>query len=480
MVEIKLKLSYDDVLLSPNKAIVNSRSQISTKTKLTKNIALHIPVVSANMDSVTEAEMAIAMARRGGIGIIHRFLSVEDEAEEVRQVKRADNFVIEEPYTISVEKKLGDVKELMQLRGVNGLVVVEGEKLRGIITNRDVIFQIDLDVPVAELMTPFERLHTGGPDLTIGQAKEIFKTTKIEKIPLVDSEGNLRGLVCQKDISKIEKYPYASRDKKGRLLVGAAIGTKPDFMIRAKALLDAGVDVLVIDVAHGHSTRVIEVLQEIKRTFKHVEVIAGNVATAEGTRELIEAGADGIKVGVGPGSICTTRIVSGSGVPQLSAVMDCAKVAHEYEIPLIADGGIKVSGDVTKALAAGASTVMLGNLLAGTDESPGLLVLRNGDKYKIIRGMASFGAAMGRKYRLNGNSKTDDKELEDVVPEGVEAMVRYKGSVGDVLSQLVGGLRSGISYCGADSINGMWANANFVQITNSGLRESKSHDVNLV
>ena len=365
----------------------------------------------------------------------------------------------------------------MNENGVHGLLVVEGEKLKGIISERDVTFEEDLDKPIIDLMTPNGMLYKGWVGISMVEAKEIFRKSKIEKLPIVDENNNLKGLITQKDIRKIEMYPYACRDSKGRLLVGAAIGIKDDYLERTKALVDADVDVLVIDVAHGHAAKVVEILKTVKSTFPKVEVIAGNVATADATQELIEAGADGIKVGVGPGSICITRIVTGAGVPQLSAVMDCAAVASNLGVPIIADGGIKVSGDLTKALASGASTVMLGSLLAGTDESPGLMILKNGDKYKVSRGMASFGAAMGRKNR---EQQKVDKELEDVVPEGVEAMVRYKGKVGDVIAQLLGGLKSGMSYCGSNSIEKMWEKAEFIRITPAGMRESKPHDVDLV
>lgn len=480
MKNITLGLSYDDVLLIPKKAIVNSRKEISTATRLSKNIKLNIPIVSANMDSVTESEMAIAMARLGGIGIIHRFLSIEEQAQEVAKVKRADNLIIENPYTITTNKTLAEAKAFMEEKGVHGLLVVEGEFLRGIITGRDVIFQngdLDNKKTVAELMTPYDKLYLGKVGITVEEAKDIFKRGKVEKLPIVDEFGKLKGLLTQKDIIKIETYPFASRDDKGRLIVGAAIGIKEDFLEHSRTLVNAGVDVIVIDVAHGHAVRVIEVLKKIKEKFPKVDIIAGNVASAEATQELIQAGADAIKIGVGPGSICLTRVVTGAGVPQLSAVMNCAEIARQYDIPIIADGGIKVSGDITKALAAGASTVMLGSSLAGTDESPGLMTIRNGEKFKVSRGMASFGAAMGRKKREG--SKVG-KELEDVVPEGVEAMVRYKGSVNEVVAQFVGGLRSGISYCGSNCIPMMWQKAEFVRITNAGMRESKSHDVTVV
>jgi len=477
MKQISLGLSYDDVLLVPKKAIVNSRKEISTATKLSKNINLNIPLISANMDSVTESEMAIAMARLGGIGIIHRFLTIKEQAEEVEIVKRADNLIIENPYTTYPNKTLQEAKQFMEEKGVHGLLVVEGELLRGVITERDVIFQNGDNKLVSELMTPYEKLYKGKEGITVEEAKRIFKEGKVEKLPIVDEVGRLKGLLTQKDIIKIEKFPLASRDKKGRLIVGAAIGTKDDFLERSQALVDAGVDVLVIDVAHGHAIRVIKVLKQVKAQFPNVDIIAGNVASAEATQELIQAGADAIKIGVGPGSICTTRIVAGAGVPQFSAVMNCAEIARQYNVPIIADGGIKVSGDITKSLAGGASTVMLGSLLAGTDESPGLMTIRNGEKFKISRGMASFGAAMGRKNR---EKQKLSKDLEDVVPEGVEAMVRYKGHVSEVIMQLVGGLRSGISYCGSNSIFMMWEKAEFVRITNAGMRESKPHDVTII
>ena len=858
MQEIKLKLSYDDVLIAPKKAIINSRKEISTATKLSKKISLNIPVVSANMDSVTESDMAISMARLGGIGIIHRFMNIAEQIEEVRRVKRADNVIIEEPYTIEIDKTLENALDIMNKEGVHGLLVVQENKLKGIITERDITFRTEKTELVSELMTPFGQLYKGWQGISLEEAKEIFKKSKVEKLPIVDEECYLHGLITQKDIIKIEQYPNATRDKKGRLAVGAAIGIKNGYLEHVAELVKAEIDIIVIDVAHGHSQRVIEVLKDIKKNYPDVEIIVGNVATAEATEELILAGADGIKVGVGPGcfaagtrilmangtyenienikkgdqiinkigeavkvkkafctgtkqiiklrnsifyedtfvtpdhrfwigdlntssiktihsqgyaklldlqsktvpkkskykwkmiknlendvllipkninfvlkdsfevtlkkrnggnhisgykyetdtilkpdyelgyifgtflgdgsshtaklkqtsigsvrwyfgkkekkqvkklmkcvqtifnreckvydkenmkvlifyhkpfaeflkrfdkkhnknlpseflvknkqylqgildglvdsdgyiekggrvrftntskrlielfcivnyllkgvfpncmqkkitagnlkglnlrqfqqgylaeiintgekrltkdyqavkllersetgieakvydlevdcpthsfiannaivhnSICITRIVAGAGVPQLSAVMDCAKVAHEHDVPLIADGGIKVSGDITKALAAGASTVMLGSLLAGTDESPGLVVLRNGGKYKVSRGMASFGAAMGRKNR---EKKEINKQLEDVVPEGVEAMVRHKGQVIEVISQLIGGLRSGISYCGSNGIAMMWNKVEFVRITGSGMRESKPHDVDVV
>lgn len=469
MKEIPLKLSYDDVLLVPKKTNVESRKEISVKTKLTSKIALDMPIVSANMDSVTESEMAIKMARMGGIGFIHRFMTSEDQAEEVRKVKRADNIIVEDPITIRKDDSVRKVKKLMKEKEIHGLIVVENNKLEGIITKRDIVF-VDENELVSDVMTPKEKIIKASYGITQKEAEKILRENKIEKLPLVDGEV-LKGLITLKDIKKVEEYPNATRDEKGRLRVGAAIGIKEGWQERTRQLIDAGVDVLVIDVAHGHSEKVIQILHELKE--QDVEVIAGNVATYDGAKELEKAGADAIKVGVGPGSICITRIVAGAGVPQLSAVLDCSRI----NVPIIADGGIKNSGDITKALAAGASTVMIGSLLAGAEESPGLVVMRNGEKYKVSRGMASFGAAMGRKNREQGKI---GKDLEDVVPEGVEAVVRYKGNVEEIITQLVGGLRSGMSYCGSRTIEEMWKKSDFCRITTAGIRESKPHDVSQI
>lgn len=469
---IEKGLSYDDVLLVPQKSTVSSRRQANTKTRLTKNIELNIPIVSSNMDSVTESKMAIAMAQIGGIGIIHRFNSIEQQVEEVKRVKRYRNAVIYEPFQISEHATIADVLDCMHEKQISGLLVTnDAHKLAGIITKKD-INGCDEKKLVTECMTPREQLIVGKADIAIAQAEELLTAHKLEKLPLVHDDGTIAGLITKKDINVKIEYPNAALDARGQLLVGAAIGVKAEDVERARALVAAGADVLVIDIAHGHSDLAIAILKTLKEQFPHVDVIAGNVATAQGTRELIEAGADAVKVGIGPGSICTTRIVAGSGYPQLSAVINCAQEADKYNVPVIADGGVKYSGDLVKAIAAGASTVMLGSLLAGTDESPGLPFVKNGKKFKIIRGMASLGANMGRNQRINrkDNSAT-------YVPEGVEAIIPYKGSVIETVYQLIGGLHSGMSYCGVISINELRGNGIFVEITVAGIRESHPHDV---
>lgn len=461
--------SYDDLLLVPQKSTVESRKQVSTKTKLSKNIWLNMPLVSSNMDTVTEAPMAIAMAQLGGIGIIHRFNTIERQVSEVKRVKRYRNAVIQNPITINQNATLGQARELMAEHDIKGLLVVDNHnKLVGIITSRDVRFRPEETRLVSEFMTPLESLIVGEPDISIAQAKQLMVEHRVEKLPLVNPDGTIAGLITSKDIYIKAEYPSASVDAQGRLLVGAAIGVKDDSMDRAAALVEAGVDVLVIDIAHGHSDLAIAMLKKIKAKFAHIDVVAGNVATPQGTIALIEAGADAVKVGIGPGSICATRIVSGSGYPQLSAVINCAHAADAFGVPVIADGGIKYSGDIAKAIAGGASTVMLGSLLAGTDESPGLPFMKNGKKFKVIRGMASFGANLGR---------TSDKKATEYVAEGVEALTPYKGSVAECVHQLIGGLYSGMSYCGATSIEQLRGNGVFVEITSSGIRESHPHDV---
>lgn len=461
--------SYDDVLLVPQKSTVGSRKDVSTKTKLTKNIWLNMPIVSSNMDTVTEAPMAIAMAQMGGIGVIHRFNSEKDQVEQVKRVKRYRNAVISNPLCIQQDATLGQARSLMAEHGIKGLLVIDKNNvLVGILTHRDTRFHPEDSRLVSEFMTPLDRLIVGDPDISIAHAKQLMVENRIEKLPLVHPDGTVAGLITSKDIYIKAEYPSASVDASGRLLVGAAIGVKDDSIDRAAALVEAGVDVLVIDIAHGHSDLAINTLKKVKAKFPHVDVIAGNVATAEGTIALIEAGADAVKIGIGPGSICSTRIVSGSGYPQLSAIINCARAADAYGVPVMADGGIKFSGDITKAIAAGASTVMLGSLLAGTDESPGLSFVKNGKKFKVIRGMASFGANLGR---------TSDKKATEYVAEGVEALTPYKGSVAECVHQLLGGLYSGMSYCGVTSIEQLRGNGLFVEITSSGIRESHPHDV---
>ncbi len=474
-VTIKEKaFSYDDVLLIPKYSTFQSRQDGTTKTRLTKKIWLNIPIISANMDTVTEAEMAIAMAQLGGIGIIHRFNSIEDQVLAVKRVKRFKNAIIRNPFTINQDETLGKAKRIMTENHVTSLLVTdESNKLSGILTSRNIKFLENPNLKIKEIMTPRDKLITGTKDIDIEQAKELLVKNKIEKLPLIHNDNSIAGLITSKDIFNKTKYPQAAIDEKGRLIVGAAIGIKDDAIERATALLEAEVDVLVIDVAHGHCQQGIKVLKTLKEKFSNSQIIAGNVATAQGTRDLIQAGADCVKIGVGPGSICTTRITTGCGYPQLSAIIECAQEADKFDVPIIADGGIKNSGDITKAIGAGASTVMLGNLLAGTDESPGMTFVKNGKKYKVIRGMASFGANLAR------NEKTTDKNnAEKYVPEGVEALIPYKGSVQEIIFQLIGGLKSGMSYCGTHNIEDLRAKGDFVQISASGIRESNVHDVN--
>jgi len=430
------------------------------------------------MDTVTESPMAIALAREGGVGIIHRFMTIQDQVDEVLKVRRSESVMIEQPYTISVDSSVGYAKKIMHDFGISGLLIEKDKKLAGIITKRDLLFETNFDNNVTSVMSKdvvFAELGT-----TIEKAKDILHKNRIEKLPIIDKDKHIIGLITTKDILKMEEFPNASKDKKGRLLVGAAVGVKGDYLERTEALLDAGADVMVVDIAHGHSDNAINCVHLIKKAFKDCELIAGNIATGNGTEDLIRAGVDAIKVGVGSGSICITRVITGSGVPQLTAILDSVKIAKKYEIPVISDGGIRNSGDLTKALAAGSSSVMVGSLLGGTDESPGKTLVKNGKKYKIYRGMASFYASLGRKYREEGEQTMESDELNDYVPEGVEAMVSYKGSVVEIIRQLVGGLRSGLSYCGAKTINEMQQNAEFVRITTAGYIESQPHDVNVM
>jgi IMP dehydrogenase len=477
--EIKEGLTFDDVLLIPKRSPIISRSQTNLKTKLSHNITLNIPLVSANMDTVTESGMAIALAREGGIGIVHRFMTIEDQVDEVLKVKRSESVIIEQPYTIKPDMSVQDAENLMLQYGVSGLLVEEnGKKLAGIITQRDITFETNHKSKISDLMS--KNVITAKEGTTIEQAKEILHNHRIEKLPVVDSNNRIVGLITSKDILKMDQYPYASKDKKGRLLVGAAVGVKGDYLERTEALLDAGSDVIVVDIAHGHSDNAINTVHMIKKAFPNCELIAGNVATREGTNDLIKAGVDAVKVGVGSGSICITRVITGSGVPQLTAIIDSVKVAKEYEIPVISDGGIRTSGDATKALAAGSSSVMIGSLFGGTDESPGKTMIKNGKKFKMYRGMASFYASLGRRYRERGPLVDSSDDLNDYVPEGVEAMIPYKGSVVEIIRQLVGGLRSGLSYCGAKTILEMHKNAEFIKMTSAGYMESQPHDVDVM
>lgn len=476
--DFKEGLTFDDVLLVPKRSPIVSRSQTNLQTRLSRKINLNVPLVSANMDTVTESHMAIALAREGGIGIIHRFMSIEDQVDEILRVKRSESVIIEQPYTVSPDMTVADLKKKMAEYEVSGMLVEESGKLAGIITRRDITFENNHRRKVSELMT--KDVITAKAGTTIEQAKEILHKHRIEKLPVVDAKGRIAGLITSKDIQKMEDYPHATKDKKGRLLVGAAVGVKGDYLERTEALLEAGADTLVVDIAHGHSDNAINTVRMIKKAFPDCDLIAGNVATGEGARDLIKAGVDAVKVGVGSGSICITRVVTGSGVPQLTAVIDAVKAAKEYGIPVISDGGVRTSGDVTKALAAGASSVMVGSLFGGTDESPGKTLVKNGKKYKMYRGMASYMASLGRKYREEGPQVVDMDDPNEYVPEGVEAMVPYKGSVVEIVRQLAGGLRSGLSYCGAKTIPEMQKNAEFVRMSPAGYMESQPHDVDVM
>ena len=476
--EFKEGLTFDDVLLVPKYSDITSRSQTNLGTKLSRNISLNIPFTSANMDTVTESAMAVVMARAGGVGIIHRFLTIQEQANEVLKVKRSGSVMIENPYTINQDKTVQDAIDHAEEKEVSGLLVVDSNsKLVGIVTDRDLLFEKNTTHSIKDVMT--KDVVTAKSGVSSEEAKEILHKHRIEKLPIVDESGSINGLITSKDITNIEDYPLASKDKKGRPLVGAAVGVKGDFLERTEALLDAGADVLVVDIAHGHSENAINTVRNIKKAFPDCELIAGNIATAQGAEDLIKAGVDAVKVGVGSGSICITRVITGSGVPQLTAVMDCAKIGRDHGIPIISDGGTRTSGDATKALAAGASSVMIGSMLGGTDESPGTVLTKNGKRFKVYRGMASLGASLGRKSKDTGSVSFDD-DLNDYVAEGVEAMVPYKGTVTDILKQLTGGVRSGLSYCGAHSITQMQDNAEFIKMSRAGFAESQPHDVSVM
>ena len=469
---IKEAYTFDDVLLMPNKSEILPR-EVTTRTQLTKKIALNIPLMSAGMDTVTESKMAIAMAREGGIGIIHKNMTIEQQAKEVDKVKRQENGVITDPIYLSEDHLIQDAENLMAQYRISGVPVTKDGKLVGIITNRDIIFETDFQKKISDVMTS-ENLITSHEKTTFEEAKEILKKHKIEKLPLVDAEGNLKGLITMKDIEKVKKFPNAAKDEKGRLLCGAGVGVTGNMMERIDALVKAQVDVIVLDTAHGHSQGVLDAVKKIKETYPELQVIAGNVATAEAVEDLIEAGADCVKIGIGPGSICTTRVVAGVGVPQLTAVMDCAEVGRKHGVPVIADGGLKYSGDIVKALAAGASVAMLGSLFAGCDEAPGEMEIYQGRSYKVYRGMGSLAAMeCGSKdrYFQEGNKK--------LVPEGVEGRVAYKGFVADTIFQLIGGIRSGMGYLGSKNLETLYETARFVVQTGAGLRESHPHDINI-
>jgi IMP dehydrogenase len=471
-------LTFDDVLLLPAESDVLP-SEVSTSTRLTRTIALNIPIVSAAMDTVTEARLAIALAREGGIGIIHRNLSVEEQVAEVDKVKRSESGMIVEPVTLRPSHRVRDALDLMQTYHISGVPITdEVGHLVGILTNRDLRFERDVDQPIARLMT-HDDLVTVPVGTTLDEAKEMLRRHKIEKLPVVDASGLLKGLITVKDIQKRIQFPLATKDEQGRLRVGAAVGAGPDGFERAQALIDAGADVLVLDTAHGHSRGVIEAVRRLKSRVGDIQLIAGNVATGEGAEALIDAGADAIKIGVGPGSICTTRVVAGSGVPQVTAIFDCALAAAAHDVPVIGDGGMQYSGDVAKALAAGADAVMLGSLLAGVDESPGDVVLYQGERFKEYRGMGSLGAMKARSFSKDRYFQGHVTDAGKLVPEGIEGRVAYKGPLNNLVYQLVGGLRQAMGYCGAATIEDLKTRTRFVRITGAGLRESHPHDVSI-
>jgi IMP dehydrogenase len=470
----RLALSFDDVLLVPRRSDVVPTG-VDVSTRLTRTIRLNIPLISAAMDTVTESELAISLAREGGMGVIHKNLSIEQQAIEVDRVKRSESGMIVDPVTLGPEALVGDANALMAKFHISGLPITQDGKLVGILTNRDLRFETNMQRPVREAMTS-THLVTTPEGTTLDEAKAILHQHRIEKLPVVDSEGRLLGLITIKDIEKVAKYPASCKDDLGRLRVGAAVGTGSDGRERAAALIEREVDVLMVDAAHGHSSNVIKMVAFLKETYPDVPVIGGNVATGEGCRDLIAAGADGVKVGLGPGSSCTTRVVSGSGVPQITAIQDAALVAAEYDIPIVADGGIKFSGDITKAIAAGAESVMIGALFAGTEESPGETVLFRGRTYKVYRGMGSLGAMKDRESTRDRYMQ-QDVAAEKIVPEGLEGRVPYKGALAGVVVQLIGGLRSGMGYSGVQDINGLRTETEFYQITAAGLRESHPHDI---
>lgn len=469
---MKEGITFDDVLLVPGYSEVVP-NQVDLSTYLTKKIKLNIPIMSAGMDTVTEHRMAIAMARQGGIGIIHKNMSVEEQAEEVDKVKRSENGVITDPFSLSPEHTLADADALMAKYRISGVPITEKKKLVGIITNRDLKFEKDFSKKIRESMTS-ENLVTAKEGITLEEAKKILAASRKEKLPIVDDDFNLKGLITIKDIEKAIKYPLAAKDDKGRLLCGAGVGITANVLERVDELAKAGVDVVVLDSAHGHSANVLNCVKMIKEKYPEMQLIAGNVATGEGTKALIEAGADAVKVGIGPGSICTTRVVAGIGVPQITAIMDAYEVAEKYGIPIIADGGIKYSGDITKAIAAGGSVCMMGSIFAGCDESPGTFELFQGRKYKVYRGMGSIAA-----MENGSKDRYFQENAKKLVPEGVEGRVAYKGIVEDTVFQLIGGLRAGMGYCGAATVEELKKNGRFVKISAASLKESHPHDIHI-
>jgi len=472
---LKRAFTFDDLLLLPSASEILP-SEVSTQTELTQNISLNMPLVSAAMDTVTTHKMAIAMARDGGIGIIHKNMTITEQAEEVANVKRFESGVIKEPYTLTLDESISSVVDKKELYGIGGFPVVYERKIVGILTNRDIRFETDMTKKVRDLMTPQDKLITAKPNISIEDAKQLLHAHKIEKLLLMNERGELAGMITVKDILKKISYPLAATDDAGCLLVGAAIGVNGDFMERATELIKNSVDVLVIDTAHGHHSNILHAIRKIKSKYE-IEIIAGNIATAAAARHLIDEGVNGLKVGIGPGSICTTRVVTGVGVPQLSAIMDVVEVSQKHNVPIIADGGINYSGDIVKAIAAGAHTVMLGSLLAGTDESPGEQILFDGRRFKSYRGMGSIAAMQsGSKDRYFQESSHDHSKL---VAEGIEGMVPYKGPIRDTLHQLIGGLKAGMGYCGTPDIESLRKESKFVEVTAAGVKESHPHDVHI-
>ncbi len=465
-------ITFDDVLLVPAKSRVLP-SEVDVTTRLTRRIKLNIPLMSAGMDTVTESRMAIALAREGGIGVIHKNMSIEEQAAEVDKVKRSEHGVITNPFHLSPEHTISDAAALMARYRISGVPITENGRLVGIITNRDLRFETDYSRKIKDVMTK-DKLITAPVGTTLAQAQEILQKHKVEKLPIVDEKFMLKGLITIKDIEKAIQYPRSAKDANGRLLSAAAVGITPDTMDRASALVEAGVDVIVVDTAHGHSINVLRMVEKLKSAFPQVDIVAGNVATAEGTKDLIEAGADAVKVGVGPGSICTTRVVAGIGVPQITAIFEAAEAAAPYGVPIIADGGIKYSGDITKAIGAGADVVMIGNLFAGTEESPGDIEIYQGRSYKVYRGMGSLAA-----MKEGSKDRYFQEDASKLVPEGIEGRVPYRGTVSDTVYQLIGGLRAGMGYCGVATIEELKTKSQFIRISGASLRESHPHDVQI-
>jgi IMP dehydrogenase len=467
-------LTFDDILLVPARSDVLPRDT-DVRTQLTRHISINIPVVSAAMDTVTESTLAVAIAREGGIGIIHKNLPPAKQAAQVDLVKRSESGMISNPVSLTPDKKLRDALKLMHQYHISGIPIVEGEKLVGILTNRDLRFETDLEQKISDVMTK-ERLITAPVGTKFSEAEKILQKYKIEKLPIIDKQGNLKGLITVKDIQKRKAFPVATKDLKGRLMAGAAIGVAQDTMKRVELLMNAEVDVLCVDTSHGHSTRVLEVIREIRNCFPKAEIIGGNVATADGAQALIDAGVDAVKVGIGPGSICTTRVIAGVGVPQVTAISNCLKACQKEKVPLISDGGVRYSGDIAKAIAAGADSVMLGSLFAGVEESPGEMILLEGRSYKVYRGMGSLGAmADGSADRYFQESS----EATKYVPEGIEGRVPYKGKLSDIVFQLVGGLKSAMGYCGVKNIKNLKSKTKFIRVTAAGVKESHPHDVTI-